>query len=126
MTNPKDVNRGVLFQNDRKEIGSNQPDRRGTANVDGIWYWVASWNPNQSNPKSPATLAFTVMTQEEADKHVAKQAERQRPQEGQQQPRQQPQQRPEQAQQQTPAAQTPPAGHPASEPPMDFDDDIPF
>lgn len=118
-----DVNRGVIFHNDRKEKQT-QPDMRGTINVDGIWYWVASWLP-APNTKAPQTLALTVMTQDEADKHVAKQAARVRPQEG--QPQQQPAQRQQaQSQAQTPAAQTPPAGHPASEPPMDFDDDIPF
>lgn len=119
-----DVNRGVIFHNDRKEKQT-QPDMRGTLNVDGIWYWVASWLP-APNTKAPQTLALTVMTQDEADKHVAKQAARVRPQEGQAQQQQPAQRQQAQSQAQTPAAQTPPAGHPASEPPMDFDDDIPF
>ena len=38
---PKD-NSGSLFMNDKKERDS-QPDRRGSARIDGVDYWVSGW-----------------------------------------------------------------------------------
>lgn len=38
---PKD-NSGSLFVNDKKERDS-QPDRRGSARIDGVDYWVSGW-----------------------------------------------------------------------------------
>ena len=35
-------NSGTLFVNDRKEKDS-QPDRTGTALIDGVEYWVSGW-----------------------------------------------------------------------------------
>ncbi len=34
--------RGVLFKNDRK-TKSNQPDYRGTAQLNNVEYWVSGW-----------------------------------------------------------------------------------
>lgn len=52
-----DKNRGVLFVNDRKEKDS-QPDRKGTANIDGKEYWVSAWDkPNSKG--APFSLSFT-------------------------------------------------------------------
>lgn len=38
---PKD-NSGSLFINDKKERDS-QPDRRGSARIEGVDYWVSGW-----------------------------------------------------------------------------------
>ena len=38
---PKD-NSGSLFVNDKKERDS-QPDRRGSARIEGVDYWVSGW-----------------------------------------------------------------------------------
>ena len=37
------VNRGVLFVNGKKAPGSNQPDRTGTLNVEGVEYFFDGW-----------------------------------------------------------------------------------
>lgn len=37
------VNRGVLFVNDKKAPGSNQPDRTGSLNVEGVEYFFDGW-----------------------------------------------------------------------------------
>jgi uncharacterized protein (DUF736 family) len=36
------TNRGAVFKNDRKE-GENDPDFKGTLNVDGVDHWVNGW-----------------------------------------------------------------------------------
>lgn len=36
------TNRGTLFPNDRK-TKENQPDYKGSLNVDGVEYWVSGW-----------------------------------------------------------------------------------
>lgn len=43
MTQYDNTNRGVLFINDRKEEGSNKPDRTGSINVDGVEYFLDGW-----------------------------------------------------------------------------------
>jgi len=37
------TNRGVLFQNDRKQQ-QNHPDFKGSINVGGVDYWLSAWN----------------------------------------------------------------------------------
>ena len=37
------VNRGVLFVNNKKAEGSKQPDRTGSLNVDGVEYFLDGW-----------------------------------------------------------------------------------
>ena len=39
---PKD-NSGAVFVNDRKEPGSQQPDRSGSALIGGVEYYVDGW-----------------------------------------------------------------------------------
>jgi hypothetical protein len=50
---------GVLFRNDRKEL-PNHPDRKGSALIGGVEYWVAGW---LKDPKGGGgqflSLAFT-------------------------------------------------------------------
>ena len=36
-------NSGALFANDRKEKDS-QPDAKGECIIDGVHYWISSWN----------------------------------------------------------------------------------
>lgn len=43
MSNYDNTNRGAIFVNDKKQAGSNQPDRRGTINVDGVEYFIDGW-----------------------------------------------------------------------------------
>lgn len=121
MSNAKqydDTNTGIVGANDYKQKDTH-PDIRGRVNVEGIWYWMSGWK-KQSGGREFHSLALTQMTQAEVDTMMEKRAAKNAPQQRarQQQPQQQQQQRPQQ--------QAAPAGHPANEPPMDFDDDIPF
>lgn len=120
MSNAKqydDTNTGIIGANDYKQKDTH-PDVRGRVNVAGIWYWLSGWNKN-ANGRAFTSLALTEMTQAEVDTMMEKRAAKQAPQQ-----RQQPQQ--QHSHQQAPQQQSAPAGHPANEPPMDFDDDIPF
>lgn len=54
---PKD-NSGSIFRNDRKETET-QPDGKGSAVIDGVDYWVSSWNATDKNGNSYRKLAFT-------------------------------------------------------------------
>ncbi|QEM42984.1 single-stranded DNA-binding protein [Escherichia phage vB_EcoM_4HA13] len=108
-----DTNTGIIGKNDYKQKDTH-PDQRGRVNIKGLWFWVSGWD-KMANGRQFTSLAFTEMTQAEVDTMMEKRAAKSAP--------QQPQQ---QQQAQAPAQQTPPAGHPSQEPPMDFDDDIPF
>ncbi|WJN63723.1 ssDNA binding protein [Erwinia phage Aioli] len=126
MSNTKtydDTNTGIIGANDYKQKDTH-PDQRGRCNVGGLWYWVSGWD-KRSNNRTFTSLAFTLMTQDEVDKMMAKRAEKERPQQGAQQQQQAQAPAQSQPQQQAPAQQTPPATQ-NNEPPMDFDDDIPF
>ncbi len=37
------TNRGVLFENDRKREGKQDPDRSGSINVEGVDYFLDGW-----------------------------------------------------------------------------------
>lgn len=58
MNEQKD-NTGAMFKNDRKEL-PNHPDRKGSAMIGGVEYWVAGW---LKEPKAGGaqflSLAFT-------------------------------------------------------------------
>jgi hypothetical protein len=49
---------GVLFKNDRKEQ-PNHPDRKGSALIGGVEYWVAGWLKEGKNGQF-LSLAFTA------------------------------------------------------------------
>lgn len=49
--------RGVLFKNDRKESDSH-PDYKGSADVDGVEYWLSAWIKTGAKGKF-MSLAFT-------------------------------------------------------------------
>lgn len=84
MTQYDNTNRGVLFINDRKEEGSNKPDRIGSINVDGVEYFLDGWI------KSGKKGQFLSLSIKRKDKQP------------------QPQQRPAQRPQQQPQRQAPP------------------
>jgi len=116
-----DTNTGIIGSNDYKQQDKH-PDQRGRANVGGIWYWISGWNKG-ANGRNFTSLAFTEMTQAEVDTMMQKRAEKNQPQQRPQQQAPAQQQQPQQAQ-----TQNQPTGHAAASnnPPMDFDDDIPF
>jgi hypothetical protein len=56
------TNRGVAFENDKKESDSH-PDMKGSINVDGTEYWLSAW---WKTPKSGGAdfLSFSVKPKE--------------------------------------------------------------
>ena len=48
---------GSIFVNDRKER-DNQPDRTGSAMIDGVEYWVNGWMKKDKNGRPWMSLAF--------------------------------------------------------------------
>lgn len=56
MSENKDMT-GVLFRNDRKEQ-EKHPDRKGSALIAGVEYWVAGWLKEGKNGQF-LSLAFT-------------------------------------------------------------------
>jgi len=61
-------NTGSLFRNENKE-SEQHPDAKGSALIDGVEYWVSSWNKTSKNGKPWRALSFTP-------KQQAKQPER--------------------------------------------------
>ena len=57
MANQKD-NSGALFKNDRK-TNANQPDYKGSVQVDGRDYWISAWI-KQGKQQKFMSLAFTL------------------------------------------------------------------
>jgi hypothetical protein len=50
-------NTGSMFANDRKE-SANHPDGKGSAMIDGVEYWISSWNKKTAEGKPWRSLAF--------------------------------------------------------------------
>ncbi len=69
MSDYDNTNRGVLFVNDRKEPGSNKPDRTGTLNVDGVEYFLDGWIK-----KSQSGVSFLSVSVKRKDKQPGQQA----------------------------------------------------
>lgn len=51
-------NSGSLFVNDRQQPGSQQPDRSGSAMIDGVEYWVSGWLKKTQDGQTWLSLAF--------------------------------------------------------------------
>lgn len=50
-------NSGSIFKNERKEQ-ENHPDGKGSALIDGVEYWISSWNRTSSSGKQFRSLSF--------------------------------------------------------------------
>jgi hypothetical protein len=50
-------NSGSIFKNDKKEQESH-PDGKGSALIDGVEYWVSSWNNVGKNGTQYRSLSF--------------------------------------------------------------------
>jgi hypothetical protein len=50
-------NSGSLFKNDRKET-EKHPDRKGSALIDGVAYWVSGWVKQDKNGNPWMSLSF--------------------------------------------------------------------
>ena len=68
-TEYSNLNRGVLFVNDRKEPGSSKPDRTGSLNVDGVEYFLDGWIK-----KSQAGATFLSVSVKRKDKQPGQQS----------------------------------------------------
>lgn len=106
------TNRGALFINDRKTPGSKQPDYKGSINIEGVEYWLSGWVKDTSKGEM---VSMSVEPKEPRPgqghpQQSAPRAQGPRTLGGASRAQPQPQNQPSQS----------------SEPPMDFDDDIPF
>ena len=61
-------NTGSMFANDRKD-NANQPDGKGSCMIDGVEYWVSSWNKKTQDGKPWRSLAFTRKEQAQKPSH---------------------------------------------------------
>ncbi len=60
-----DTNKGAIWKNDDRATDT-QPHFRGSANIDGVEYWVNAWKRDPGgNPKAPA-LKMTFRRKDEA------------------------------------------------------------
>ncbi|MDK9366439.1 hypothetical protein [Lelliottia wanjuensis] len=96
--------RGALYKNNQK-TEAKHPGARGRAKIEGVWFWISAWTQFQRNSgERYQSLSFTKLTDEEVQKYEPNDA-------------------PKAAQQAAPASSQ---QQPQNEPPMDFNDDIPF
>lgn len=96
MTTYDNTNRGVLFDNDRKESDSH-PDMTGTLNINGIDHWFSAWWKDGSRgeflslsigkPKEPRAV-FQIHHPEPAQVRRGNRPSNQAPQQRQQTPQQ--------------------------------------
>jgi len=61
------TNKGALWRNEKKS-SENHPDFTGSADVDGIEYWVAGWKRKEdASPKAPL-LKISLKRKDESPK----------------------------------------------------------
>ena len=51
------TNTGAIFRNKRKDTDKH-PDGTGTANIEGVEYWVSSWNKTSKSGEQFRSLSF--------------------------------------------------------------------
>ncbi len=51
------TNTGAIFRNKRKETDKH-PDGTGTVNIEGVEYWVSSWNKTSKSGEPFRSLSF--------------------------------------------------------------------
>lgn len=108
MSNYDNNDSGALFDNDRR-TSDRHPNMRGSATVGGVEYWVSAWEKRSAGGKNYISLAFTAKDEN-----------------GGQRTSQTPNARATGPRIQNSRLSNPTARQPSPEPPMDFDDDIPF
>jgi hypothetical protein len=57
MTDYDNNNRGALWKNDKRTT-EKHPQLRGTAEVNGVEYWVSAWTSNEGGKKPVVSLSF--------------------------------------------------------------------
>lgn len=111
---------GISGPNSFKEK-EQHPDHKGRIKIKGLWFWMSGWNRTGADGRPFISWSLEEMNAEQAGKYEAKEAARTAPQQGEQFQQSAP------AQQSAPQQQPQPSAAPTGqEPPMDFDDDIPF
>lgn len=50
--------RGVLFANKDKQQGDNRPDYKGSAEIDGVKFWLAGWRKKSKQGQNYLSLSF--------------------------------------------------------------------
>jgi hypothetical protein len=50
-------NTGSIFANDKK-VADTDPDGKGTAKIDGVEYWVSSWNNTAKDGRPYRKMSF--------------------------------------------------------------------
>lgn len=108
MSQYDNTNRGVLFDNDRKET-DNHPDMTGTLNINGIEHWFSGWWKEGRDGSEFLSLSIGKPKEQRAAHRPAQSQER----------------RPS-SRQSAPAARPAPAPARQSSGFDDMDDDIPF
>jgi hypothetical protein len=56
--------RGVLFENDKKTRGDNQPEMKGSVEIEGVSYWVSGWWKRSEKVKGEF-LSLTIQEKED-------------------------------------------------------------
>lgn len=59
--------RGALFQNPNKIAGDKRPDYKGSAEVDGIKYWLAGWKKKSKQGAVYVSLSFELQDGQELE-----------------------------------------------------------
>lgn len=52
-------NRGALWKNDKRTT-EKHPQLRGTAEINGVEYWVSAWTSSEGGKKPLVSLSFQV------------------------------------------------------------------
>lgn len=55
-------NRGALWKNDKRTT-EKHPQLRGSAEINGVEYWVSAWTSNEGGKKPLVSLSFQVKDQ---------------------------------------------------------------
>ena len=73
MSQYDDTNRGALFVNDKRQ-SENQPNAKGSLNVEGVEYWVSAWTKVSKNGAKYQSIALTRKEQQSAPQQAPQQA----------------------------------------------------
>jgi hypothetical protein len=64
-----DRNRGAIWKNEDKS-DDNQPDFKGSLNVDGVDFWVSAWKRKEGAPATAPSLKFSIKRKERDDRRL--------------------------------------------------------
>lgn len=62
MTDYDNNNRGALWKNDNQTT-EKHPNLKGSAEINGVEYWVSAWTSKEGGKKPLVSLSFTVKDQ---------------------------------------------------------------